>query len=52
MANSVDDSGRKTYCIGDRIECLSMKDRTLIEMSFSNILDITERSYLNRTIVT
>ena len=36
MANSVDDSGRKPYCVGDRIECFSMKDMTLIEMSFSN----------------
>ena len=44
MANSVDDSGRKPYCVGDRIECFSMKDMTLIEMSFSNTLDITERS--------
>ena len=44
MANSVDDSGRKPHCVGDRIECFSMKDMTLIKMSFSNTLDITERS--------
>ena len=44
MANSVDDSGRKSYCVGDRIECFLMKDMTLIEMSFSKTLDITERS--------
>ena len=48
MANSVDDSGRKPYCVGDRIKCFSMKDNTLIEMSFSNTLDITERSDIGR----
>ena len=50
MANSVDDSGRKPYCVRDRIECFSMKDMTLIEMSFSNTLDtgITERSDIGR----
>ena len=48
MANSIDDSGRKPHCIGDRIECFSMKDMTLIEMSFSNTLDTTERSDIGR----
>ena len=48
MANSVDDSGQKRYCVGDRIECFSMKDMTLIEMSFLNTLDITERSNIGR----
>ena len=53
MANSVDDSGRKPYCVGDRSECFSMKDMTLIEMSFSNTLillkkAILDHSYLNR----
>ena len=44
MANSVDDSGQKPYCIGDRIECFSMKDITRIEINFSNTLDNIERS--------
>ena len=48
MANSVDDLGRKPDCVGDRIECFSMKDMTLIKMSFSNTLDITERSDIGR----
>ena len=48
MANSINDSERKPYCIGGRIECFSMKDTTLIEMSFSNTLDVTERSYIGR----
>ena len=48
MANSVDDSRRKPYCVGDRIEWFSMTDMILIEMSFSNILDITERSDIGR----
>ena len=26
MANSGDYSGRKPYCVGDRIECFSKKD--------------------------
>ena len=47
-ASSVDDPGRKPYCVGDRIECFSTKDMTLIEMSFSNSLDITERSDMGR----
>ena len=46
MANSVNDSGRKPHCVGDKIECFSMKDMTLIEMSFSNTL--TERSDIGR----
>ena len=48
MANSVDYSGRKSHYVGDRIECFSMKDMTLIEMSFSNTLDITERSNIGQ----
>ena len=48
MANSVDDSGQKPNCIGDKIECFSMKDMTLIEMSFSNTLDITKRNDIGR----
>ena len=44
MTNSEDDSGQKPDCVGDRIKCFSMKDMTLIKMSFSNSLDITERS--------
>ena len=48
MANSVDDLGQKPYCVGDRIKCFSMKDMTLIEMSFSNTLNITERSDIGR----
>ena len=48
MAKSVDDSRRKPYCVGDRIECFSMKDMTLFEINFSNTLDITERSDIGR----
>ena len=48
MANSVDNSGQKPYCIVDRIECFSVKDITLIAMSFSNTLVITERSDIGR----
>ena len=44
----IDDLGRKPYCVDDRIECFSMKDMTLIVMSFSNTLDITERSNIGR----
>ena len=44
MANSEVDSRPKPYCIGDGIECFSMKDIALIEMSFSNTLVITESS--------
>ena len=52
MANSVNDSGQKPYCIDDKIECSSMKDTTLIEMSFSNTSNTSEKrildnSYLN-----
>ena len=48
MANSADDPKRKLYCVGDRIECFSMKDMALIEMNFSDTLDITERSDIGR----
>ena len=48
MANSVDDSGRKPYCVGDRIEFYSMKDMTLIALSISNTLNITEKSDIGR----
>ena len=48
MTNSVDDSGRKPYCIGDKIECFWVKDITRIEMSFSNTLDNNERSDIGR----
>ena len=51
MVNSVDDSGRKPYCSGDRIECFSTKDITLIEMSFSKTLLITERSDIGRELL-
>ena len=51
MANSVDDSGPKPYYVGDRIKCFSMKDMTLIEMSFSNTLDVTERSDIGRKLL-
>ena len=30
MANSVDDTGRKPYCVGDRTECFSMKEYMFI----------------------
>ena len=48
MANSVDDLEQKPNCIGDKIECFSKKEMTLIEMSFSNTLVITERSNIRR----